>query len=69
MIKKAELKQAKEIANLHIENINHGFLPKRNPFFLQSLYRFFIAKELVLAYKEDDKGDMTILYQIGTFLN
>jgi len=55
MIKKAELKQAKEIANLHIQTINQGFLPKLGPSFLQSLYRFLIAKELVLVYCENTK--------------
>lgn len=54
MIKKAELKQAKVIANLHIQTINQGFLPKLGPSFLQSLYRFLIKKELVLVYKEEN---------------
>jgi ribosomal protein S18 acetylase RimI-like enzyme len=50
----AESAQSKLVAHLHIQTINEGFLPKLGISFLQSLYRFLIAKELVLVYKEED---------------
>jgi len=55
MINKATHQQAYSIANLHHQTINQGFLPKIGSSFLQSLYRFLIAKELVLVYKEEDE--------------
>jgi hypothetical protein len=51
----AESTHAKQVADLHIQTINQGFLPKLGPLFLQSLYRFLIAKELVLVYRENNE--------------
>ena len=52
MIKIAQLEQSQQIASLHFQTINQGFLPKLGISFLQSLYRFLISRELVLIYKE-----------------
>lgn len=51
----AEIIHARQVAQLHIQTINQGFLPKLGISFLHSLYRFLIAKELVLVYKEEEK--------------
>jgi ribosomal protein S18 acetylase RimI-like enzyme len=51
----AESALARQVAQLHIQTINQGFLPKLGVSFLQSLYRFLIKKELVLVYKEEDE--------------
>jgi ribosomal protein S18 acetylase RimI-like enzyme len=55
MISKAKENNSIAIAYLHIHTINQGFLPKLGISFLQSLYRFLIAKELVLVYKEENE--------------
>jgi len=46
---------ARAIAQLHHQTINDGFLPKLGIPFLQSLYKFLIKKELVLAFRENKK--------------
>jgi hypothetical protein len=51
----AEITHARQVAEPHIQTINQGFLVKLGASFLQSLYRFLIAKELVLVYKEEDE--------------
>jgi len=53
MISKAELPDSSEIANLHLQTINDGFLAKLGHGFLKSLYVFLIRAELVLVYKEE----------------
>jgi len=50
----AESTHARQLAQLHILTINQGFLSKLGNSFLKSLYRFLIAKELVLVYEEND---------------
>lgn len=55
MICKAQRVDAPAVAELHHQTINQGFLPKLGKSFLISLYRFLIAKELVLVYKEEEE--------------
>jgi len=45
----------RQIAILHYQTFNKGFLPKLGISFLQSLYHFLVTKELVLVCKEEDK--------------
>lgn len=54
MICSAKTKDAQAIALLHRQTINQGFLAKLGIPFLQSLYKFLIRKELVLAYCENN---------------
>jgi len=51
----AKSSHARQVAQLHHLTINQGFLPKLGNSSLQSLYRFLIAKELVLVYKENNE--------------
>lgn len=55
MISKAQNKDCSQLAILHLQTINQGFLPKLGVSFLQYLYKFLIQKELVLVYKEGDE--------------
>lgn len=55
MINLAKDKDAKQIAFLHVHTINKGFLPKLGLHFLEQLYKFLIAKEFILVYKQDNK--------------
>jgi len=55
MISKAQNKDCSQLAALHYQNINKGFLPKLGISFLKSLYRFFVTRELVLVSKDEDK--------------
>jgi hypothetical protein len=54
MISVTQRKDKITVATLHSQTINQGFQPKPGSLFLESLYRFLIAKELVLFYKEND---------------
>jgi ribosomal protein S18 acetylase RimI-like enzyme len=53
MINKAQNKDCSQLAILHCQTINQGFLSKLGQVFLESLYSFLIEKELVLGYKEN----------------
>lgn len=55
MIKIAKVEQSQQIALLHYQTINQGFLTKLGISFLKSLYQFLIFKELVLVYSEANK--------------
>jgi len=55
MISKVNLEDSFELAQLHQQTINEGFLSKLGVGFLQSLYSFLIKKEVVLIYKEGNK--------------
>jgi ribosomal protein S18 acetylase RimI-like enzyme len=55
MISKAQNTDCSQLAALHYQNINKGFLPKLGISFLQSLYRFFVIRELVLVSEDEDK--------------
>lgn len=50
MIKTGTKKDAIQIARLHQETINEGFLSQIGVCFLSTLYSFLIKKELVLVY-------------------
>jgi ribosomal protein S18 acetylase RimI-like enzyme len=55
MIRKAQNKDCSQLATLHHQTINKGFLPKLGISFLESLYRFLTTQELVLVCKDEDK--------------
>ena len=55
MIRISQLQDALQVATLHMQSINEGFLPKLGIGFLQSLYSFLIEKELVIVFEEEDK--------------
>lgn len=55
MVQKAIFKDAKEIAILHKENINKGFISSLGIDFLTILYQYLIKDEIVITYKNDNK--------------
>ncbi len=55
MIKISSPQDALQVATLHMQSINEGFLPKLGIGFLQSLYSFLIEKELVIVFEEKEK--------------
>ena len=53
MIRKAQFQDSRQLAVLHHQTINEGFLPKLGLGFLTSLYQFLIKNELILIYEEE----------------